>query len=219
MDKNPPRPMPPFDEQSIPGELHMLKLLLPYTPAALQQTFGILVRVMELQYTLQYFQQTGALLHSQNSAGFSSPFTILEEIAPYLPQKEAGMLDTFRSMMHIMEMVQMMQSFSENSENGDGTSGPGQPGTPSFDMGSLANLFAFASQNSGNLNPADLLAGMLSPEQQEMFEMYQNMFSSPEETAPPDPPDDVSSHPPDRDFPEEEDAPSVYNMQGVNQDE
>ena len=83
MEKKSPTPMTPFDEWTVPKELHILKLLLPYTPASSQQALGILVKVIELQHTFQYFQQQKNVLHSQEfSAGFSSPLDMLEEIAP-----------------------------------------------------------------------------------------------------------------------------------------
>ncbi len=184
MEKKPSTPMTPFDEWTVPRELHILKLLIPYTPAASQQTLGILVKIMELQHTFQYFQQQKNALHSQEaSAGFSSPLDMLEEIAPYLPPEQAEMLGTFRNMMNIMDMVQMMQEFSggmetdfdpsgsPDSEASFGSGAGCREGEPSFGM------------FGGGFDPMQLMMGMLSPEQQEMFQMYQTMFSQPEEPA------------------------------------
>ena len=184
MEKKPSTPMTPFDEWTVPRELHILKLLIPYTPAASQQTLGILVKIMELQHTFQYFQQQKNALHSQEaSAGFSSPLDMLEEIAPYLPPEQAEMLGTFRNMMNIMDMVQMMQEFSggmetdfdpSGSPDSEASSGNGagrREGEPSFGM------------FGGGFDPMQLMMGMLSPEQQEMFQMYQTMFSQPGEPA------------------------------------
>ena len=184
MEKKTSTPMTPFDEWTVPRELHILKLLIPYTPAASQQTLGILVKIMELQHTFQYFQQQKNALHSQEaSAGFSSPLDMLEEIAPYLPPEQAEMLGTFRNMMNIMDMVQMMQEFSggmetdfdpsgsPDSEASFGNGAGCREGEPSFGM------------FGGGFDPMQLMMGMLSPEQQEMFQMYQTMFSQPEEPA------------------------------------
>lgn len=159
MEKKPPRPMTPFDEWTVPDELHTLKLLLPYTPAASQPALGMLIKVIELQHTMDFFQQKKNHIHSQDFSGsFSSPLDMLEEISPYLPPKEADMVSTFRNMMHIMDMVQMMQASSGAGE--DVPSTPDGPGS--------------------GFNPMGMVMGMLSPEQQEMFEMYQDMFSQPE---------------------------------------
>lgn len=192
MEKKSPTPMTPFDEWTVPKELHILKLLLPYTPASSQQALGILVKVIELQHTFQYFQQQKNVLHSQEfSAGFSSPLDMLEEIAPYLPPEQAEMLGTFRNMMNIMDMVQMMQEFSAGTDQEPYESG--SPGTDASSQNSSQynadrrepqkTSGSFGGGFGGGFDPMQLVMGMLSPEQQEMFEMYQTMFSQPEEPA------------------------------------
>ena len=188
MEKKSPTPMTPFDEWTVPKELHILKLLLPYTPASSQQALGILVKVIELQHTFQYFQQQKNVLHSQEfSAGFSSPLDMLEEIAPYLPPEQAEMLGTFRNMMNIMDMVQMMQEFSAGANQEPYESG-GPETDASSENSSQYNADRREPQKTsgsfgGGFDPMQLVMGMLSPEQQEMFEMYQTMFSQPEEHA------------------------------------
>lgn len=198
MEKKTPTPMTPFDEWTVPKELHMLKLFLPYTPVSYRQVLGILIKVIELQYTVQYFDRQKNLLHEQNfSSGFSSPLEMLEEISPYLPSEQVNMMETFRNMMNIMDMVQMMQAFSDdpgnadpNPDDSDGKasfqeaadsdkkgsstdSGGSGKGTPFMGFGGSGNAF----------DPMQLVMGMLSPEQKDMFEMYQTMFSQPTEPA------------------------------------
>lgn len=178
MEKITPTPMTPFDEWTVPRELHILKLLLPYTPAASQQALGILVKVIELQHTFQFFQQQKNVLHSQEfSAGFSSPLDMLEEIAPYLPPEQAEMLGTFRNMMNIMDMVQMMQEFSGGMDMDSAGSGGMDGETPSRDSADNREAKRSSGMSGGGFDPMQLVMGMLSPEQQEMFETYQTMFS------------------------------------------
>lgn len=180
MEKKPTRPMTPFDERTVPNELHTLKLLLPYTPAASQPALGMLIKVIELQHTMEYFQNQRQGIQSQEfSRDFSSPLEMLEEIAPYLPPEQANMVDTFRNMMNIMEMVQMMQTFTDSTD----TENPSESGSLHFDIETLLPLFQAMSMNPKEGNLSDLLMGMLSPEQKETFEMYQTMFSSQEESA------------------------------------
>lgn len=174
MEKKPPRPMTPFDELTIPAELQTLKLLLPYTPVSEQQSIWIFIKFMELQHTIEFFQQQQNTLHSQTFRHFPiSAADMLEEIAPYLPPETASMLDTFRNVMNIMEMMQMFQEYTDVSENptenhsADADAEPQNP-PPAF----------------GGMNPMDLIMGMLSPEQQEMFQTYQSMFSNPESQNP-----------------------------------
>lgn len=193
MEKKPTRPMTPFDEWTVPNELHTLKLLLPYTPSASQPALGMLVKVMELQHAMEYFQNRRQDIKSQEfSRDFSSPLEMLEEIAPYLPPEQANMIDTFRNIMNIMEMVQMMQTFTDSgsmspsaeSDSSGSSVSPAESGS-SGDAASSAKSsesgeqkgFGMSGGFGGGFNPISLVMGMLSPEQQEMFEMYQTMFS------------------------------------------
>lgn len=177
MEKRPPRPMPPFDELTIPSELQTLKLLLPYTPVSEQQSIWILIRFLELQHTIQFFRQQQNRLHSQTFRHFpASTEDMLKEIGPYLPPETAAMLDTFRNAMNIMEMMQMFQENTDASGNhsADTDASGNSPGNHSADTDSPEQQSPF---NFSGINPMDLMMGMLSPEQQEMFQMYQSMFS------------------------------------------
>ncbi len=84
--------------------------------------------------------------------GFSSsPANILEGLKPYMGPAEKEMMEQMSSMMNMMEMVRGMQSMSDDASDS-------------------------SSQGFGLFNPMDMMKGMLSPEQQEMFEMYNTMF-------------------------------------------
>ena len=82
---------------------------------------------------------------------FSSPANILEGLKPYMEPAEKEMMEQMSSMMNMMEMVRGMQSMSDDASDS-------------------------SSQGFGSFNPMDMMKGMLSPEQQEMFEMYNTMF-------------------------------------------
>ena len=82
--------------------------------------------------------------------GFSSsPSNILEGLKPYMNPAEKEMMEQMSGMMNMMEMVKSMQSMSESS-----------------------------SEGSDAFNPMDMMKSVLSPEQQEMFEMYNTMFEN-----------------------------------------
>lgn len=146
MEKKPPRPMTPFDELTTPYPLSILKLLLPYLVPNDRSPLWILIKFMELQYTISIFRHPGSLLKSQSFGHHpESPTELLDEIMPYLPQEQAQTADTFRSILDMMDLMKMVQP-------SDGS-------------------------------PLDLMRGMLSPEQQEMFQMYQEMFSGTDTSA------------------------------------
>ena len=79
-----------------------------------------------------------------------SPIDLLNSFRPYLKPREAAALDMVINLKEMMAVMEMIQSTSSS-----------EPGAPVLD-------------------PMDLLSGMLSPEQQEMFRMYTDMFSQTE---------------------------------------
>lgn len=139
MEKKSTTPLSPFDELTIPSELQLLKLILPYTPVTNQKMLGILIKFLELEYTIDFFQRCTLKLHSQTTDAPVSFSNIISEIAPYLSKRDSQMLASVQNILNILEMMQTFQDTSSTS-------------------------------------PADLFSGMLSPEQQEMFQMYQTMF-------------------------------------------
>lgn len=158
MEKKTPRPMTPFDELTTPYPLSILKLMLPYITPGGGSSLWILVKFMELKYTISISRHPEQILSSHSFGNLpDSPAKLLDEIAPYLPPEQAQMADSFRNIMNMMEMMQAMQSFNGSSENASETGG-------------MSSMFS-------GMNPIDMMMGMLSPEQQEMFQMYQNMFS------------------------------------------
>lgn len=147
--------MTPFDKLISSRELQMLKLFLPYTPATNQKMLAICIKFMELKHTIQFFQHVQKDIHAQAfEKPVSTPFDMLEELRPYLSDEEQAKMDSFLSIMNLMEMMAEMQKMS-------------------------GDIQGFS--NTGDFNSFDFMKGMLNPEQQEMFEMYQDMFQDKEE--------------------------------------
>lgn len=167
MEQKPQKPMIPFDELVTPPMLQMLKLFLPYTPASNQRFLGVFVKFLELRETISFFQRPSYNSYTRafSSSQASSPMEMLIEMRPYLPPQQAGMMESFLNMMNIMEMVQMFQDSAPGGENAFG------------DMGGSGNADNSGNMFSGGFNPMDMVMGMLTPDQQNMFQMYNNMFS------------------------------------------
>lgn len=157
MEKKTPRLMTPFDTLVTPPILQTLKLMLPYTSVPGQQMLGIFIKFIEFKETLAFFQRRDPALHSQTlSKPFpSSPAEILDDMAPYLPPEESSALEQFSNMMQMMEMVKMFQEAYEPADSESRSSYP--------QMG---------------ISPMDMMMGMLTPEQKEMFETYNSLFSN-----------------------------------------
>lgn len=149
MDKNPPGLMTPFDELITSPELQIMKLLIPYAPASGRRMLAACVKVMELKETLRIFNRGYGGIQAQmlGDDRASSLFDILNSFRPYLKPDQAAVLDMVINIREMMSVMEMMQSTS-SSESG-----------------------------SASIDPMTLLSGMLSPEQQEMFQMYSDLFS------------------------------------------
>ena len=153
MDKNLPGPITPFDELVTSPELQIMKLMIPYAPASGRQMLAACVKVMELRETIRIFSGGRGVIRAQmlGDEEHPSPIDILNSFRPYLKPREAAALDMVINLKEMMSVMEMMQN-SGSSEDGGSA-----------------------------LDPMDILSGMLSPEQQEMFHMYSDMFSQAED--------------------------------------
>ena len=78
---------------------------------------------------------------------------IFQELRPYMPPSACDSIDNIMNMMSMMEMMQSMQNTDSGESSGFG-----------FD-------------------PMQMMQGMLTPEQQGMFDMYNTMFSAESENC------------------------------------
>lgn len=142
-------PQTPFDHLVVPQQLQMMKLLLPYISTSNQSMLGIFIKFLELQHTIQYFQNPRSLLKMQAFEKKEFSFiNILEEFLPYLDPKQGEMI---HNMLNALQMMEMFQNISDMPD--------------------------MSAADSGGFTPDMLMKNMLSPEQQEMFDFYSNMFS------------------------------------------
>ncbi|MCI8560752.1 MAG: hypothetical protein HFH03_06490 [Dorea sp.] len=102
------------------------------------------------------FKRTMEIFYGFGNAkkGISSD-TILSDLKPYMNPKEQEMMEQMEGMMNMMEMMKQMQEDSNNSSD-DTAQGP---------------------------SPFDLVKGMMDPQQQSMFDMYNDIFSNVGEPA------------------------------------
>lgn len=155
MERKPPKPQTPFDNLVIPQQLQMMKLLLPYISSG-QGMLAIFIKFSELQHTIQYVQNPRSILRMQAFEKKKLSFTeMLEEFIPYL-DKEQG--DMIHNILNALQMMEMFQSFSDLMPNMSGS-------------------------EPGGFSPESLMKNMFSPEQQEMFDFYSNMFSQGTQSA------------------------------------
>lgn len=158
-----------FDTLYTNNHIQILKVLLPYFDSKGRKHLAVLIKFMELRYTLEYFSRHAALdaasCEGRRESGKQPDIVkIFEQIKNFCTPSERAMFDQLANMKKSMEMYEemmsMMQMFSQLMPEGEAAS---------------------ADRNfnpSENANPMDMLKGMLSPEQQTMFEMFQSSFGN-----------------------------------------
>ncbi len=105
MEHKPPRPMTPFDDLVTPPQLYTLKLMLPYTPSAMQRMLGVYIKFLEFKNTLEHFH------------GLESPASsILEGLKNYMTPEEQETMEQMEMMMNMMEMMKNQPDMSDMSD-------------------------------------------------------------------------------------------------------
>ena len=167
-----------FDALYTTNQIQKLKVLLPYIEPSTQKNMAVYIKYMELQYTMHYvrrhpFQISGCSISDSQKPDLQS---LCLQLSLYSSPEEIRQLEQFRNMLQTMETVQeMSQTLSalqeifpdmaasspfEGNASNEPDSGSGITGPGSFSM-------------------MDMLMNMLSPEQKEMFEMFQQQNLEP----------------------------------------
>lgn len=170
-----------FDTLYTNNHIQILKVLLPYFDIQSRKRLAILIKFMELRYTMDYFARY-AVLHTldtrDKTGGQPDIVAIFEQIKNFCTPSERAMFDQLANMKKSMEMYEemmgMMQLFSQMTQE-DPPSGQTVPNDEADHMASSEK----ATDSTGpQANPLDMLKGLLSPEQQAMFEMFQTTLGS-----------------------------------------
>lgn len=136
MQRYPPKPMTPFDENVTTQQLQLMKLLLPYFPIQFRKTFAFYIKFTELQNTLKYFPHMNSSFKS-----ISQPFDILEDFRPYLSEQDLTSIDSVLSILNMMEMMKSMDTDFMPDISGFG------------DMSDIMNMMnSFQPENDKNMN-------------------------------------------------------------------
>lgn len=193
-----------FDTLYTSNHIQILKVLLPYFDGNSRKNLAIMIKFMELRYTMEYFTRHTTLLDAAScddpNGSVRQPdiVEIFEQIKNFCTPSERAMFDQLanikRSMEMYEEMMSMMQLFQQFAPESDASTGRTQPQEQSCESGSgrtddssRTDDNIRGSENASptlgpdlfsNANPLDMLRGMLSPEQQAMFEMFQSSFGN-----------------------------------------
>lgn len=159
-----------FDALYTTNQIQKLKVLLPYIEPPMQKNMAVYIKYMELQYTMRYvrkhpFQISGCSISNDQKPDLQS---LCLQLSLYSSPEEIKQLEQFRSMIQTMETMQeMSQTFSALQEIFP-------------DMSTATPFEATASSEGKNaFSMMDMLMNMLTPEQKEMFEMFQQQSNEP----------------------------------------
>lgn len=143
--------MTAFDSALEEHYLQIIKVAIPYIHAPVQKLISIFVQAQELLNTAAYYQKKDSCLEvcSTEMEGFSLT-NMLEDIRAYCYDNEKEAIDLFLNFYQVMQMYNMYQDTFGEAETQD-TSTP----------------FSF-----------EMLKGMLTPEQQSIFDTYSMLFQN-----------------------------------------
>lgn len=144
-----------FDTLFTTNSIQILKILLPCLPSRMQQFLAVYIKYLELQYTLQYFRSHPVFSGGRQKENTPDLMSVYPEIKGYLSPEGRAQFEQLASLVNTMQTVQEMKSMMDMmnafTDTGTGSGGSSQP---------------------GSADPVELLKGMLSPEQQAMFDMF-----------------------------------------------
>lgn len=135
-----------LDKAVTSNNIQILKTAIPFVAAEKQKYVSIYVKYLELMNTISFFNSKSNY-GLEESVSHPDLFELLNEIKPFLSRRDQELVDSFANMANIMKMYDSYKDMFTSDAAGDPQS-----------------------------NPFDTLKGMLSPEQQAMFDMYQNML-------------------------------------------
>ena len=166
-----------FDALYTTNQIQKLKVLLPYIEPSMQKHLAVYIKYMELQYTINFTKRHDATLCG---CGLSQPEKpdlrkLCKELSLYSTPEEIRQLEQIQNMLQTLETVQEMSqtmsamqeifpdmnmdSLFENPLSGTGPSGDAADGSE--------------KPTSPGSSMMDMLMHMLTPEQREMYKMFQ----------------------------------------------
>ena len=169
-----------FDALYTTNQIQKLKVLLPYIEPSMQKNMAVYIKYMELQYTMRYvrrhpFQISGCSIRDEQKQKPDLQSLCLQ-LGLYSSPEEIRQLEQFRNMLQTMETFQeMSQTISALQEIFPDMSAS-SPFSGSSSEESDAEPGTFGT---GSFSMMDMLMNMLTPEQKEMFEMFQQQNREP----------------------------------------
>ena len=160
-----------FDTCMTTGQIGMMKGILPFIEMPLQKYLAIYIKVLELQYVISYFKDHKNGISACSCETDKSPLSLLQNVRKYSSSKEGEMID---QMLQMMKAFEMYQNYSEMLKPFMDTFQMSGADSPCENVDDDCDSENPKSQMGGD-NMISRLQGMLTPEQQAMFEAFKDM--------------------------------------------
>lgn len=209
MEKLEPDSIQAFDALYTTNQIQILKLLLPFCSPQTQRSLAVLIRLLELNYTIGFVRSHPEAFHAPSDS-LSFP-DLCVKIRGFCPPQLQAMLDQLMSFQNAMQMYEqikpLLELFAEQGTDSGSPRDTDGGSSQDTDSGSQQGAKTQGKETRDkevqdkevqNRNDApgrspdplpdlaELLAGMLSPSQRELFQMFQKGFQAAEDAGSPD---------------------------------
>lgn len=154
MSNHPENPFKNYEDYLAKSPFQTIKLLLPFLPAANQKAMVILIKLLELKYTMEYFKKGNPFSACSNLQEDASLLERVSSIIDFLPPKEQESVEQLISMMSVMEAFQNMTE--EESEASEETFPPADPSPQEEDYREEEEPFQPMEVSSDNEESSDI---------------------------------------------------------------
>ncbi|MCM1134006.1 MAG: hypothetical protein NC400_00375 [Clostridium sp.] len=195
MDSNEHNKVIAFDTLFCTNHIQMLKVMLPYMEHKMQKFMAVYIKLLELNYTIDYFKKHPyPLCGCLEREAAPDIFQMCSELIPYCTENEKKQLEQIKNIRQGMEMykevsqaMEVMKDFMPDMASFMGTASAdgvfsAAEGENSFynrnnsDNDNISSHGGTSNVNStsgsGSFDMMNMLMNMLSPEQKQMYEMF-----------------------------------------------
>lgn len=106
----------PLDQIANQNHLQLIKAALPYIQSSSQKTLSVMIKMMELQNILHFYNKSSAVIHACNTESERGGILdMLTEMRTYCEGEEQKLLDQW---IQIASALELYSIFSQPSEDG-----------------------------------------------------------------------------------------------------
>ena len=105
----------PLDQIANQNHLQLIKAMLPYIPTQKQKSFSVIIKLMEMQNIIHFYNQHQNFLHCcSTSEQPSGILDLLTELRNYCTDTEQALFDQWIQLFSTMELYSMFLQTPED---------------------------------------------------------------------------------------------------------